>query len=314
MSSTTDDADADWETPAFAARETFLGIDNASADAALVVAGVPLDIATTNRAGAREGPAAIRRASRMVGGSYPDLWPDTYDADIADVGNFRLLMGDVQRSLALIQRQASRFGHLICMGGDHLISLPLLRAAAARHGPLGLVHFDAHVDTWEQTYGSRLTHGTMFRVAIEEGLVDPRRMVQVGIRCRVEPEVWAWTLDQGVTIVTAEEVHLSSPAAVAQGIHAVVGEGKTYLSFDIDGLDPSCAPGTGTPEVGGLMTWQARGILTRLRDVDFVGMDLVEVSPPFDVGETTALAGASMICFYIGLLLQRGLGRAGGVC
>lgn len=294
-----------WALPTFAAREGFLGTDNRSLDAAVAVAGVPFDIATTNRAGAREGPAAIRRASRMVGGNYPDLWPDTHDLDFADVGNFGLLMGRLDESLAAIEAQAARFDHLITMGGDHLVTLPLLRALAKKHGPVGLVHFDAHVDTWEENYNATVTHGTIFRIAIQEGLVDPRRMIQVGIRCRVEPEVWAWTLDQGVTIVTAEEVHLSSPAAIAQRVRDVVGEGKTYLTFDIDGLDPSCAPGTGTPEVGGLLTWQARGIVTRLTGIDFVGMDLVEVAPAYDVGEITALAGASMICFYMGLLLKR---------
>ena len=291
--------------PAFAARESFLGTANSRTDATIAVAGVPFDIATTNRAGARDGPAAIRRASRMVGGTYPDLWHDPHELDFADVGNFGLLMGNLTESLAMIQEQAAEHDHLIVMGGDHLVSLPLLRAAAQKHGPLGLIHFDAHVDTWAENYGVPVTHGTNFRIAIEEGLVDPERMIQIGIRCRVDVGTWQWTLDQGVTIVTAEDVHLSTPAAVAEQARAVVGDGRTYLTFDIDALDPSCAPGTGTPEVGGLHTWQARGIMTRLRGVDLVGMDLVEVAPAYDVGEITALAGASMICFYMGLLAGR---------
>ncbi len=292
--------------PAFATPSTFLGIQNRSPDADIVVAGVPLDIATTNRAGARDGPEAIRRASRMVGGSYPDAPADTYVLDIADVGNFGLKMGYLEESLALVEAQAEQYGHLVAMGGDHLVTLPLLRAAARRHGgPLGLVHFDAHIDTWAENYGAPVTHGTNFRIAIEDGLVDPTRMVQIGIRCRAEPEVWQWTRDQGVTILTAEEVHLSTPEAIADRVRAVVGDGRTYLTFDIDGLDPSVAPGTGTPEVGGLHTWQARGIINRLEDVDFVGMDLVEVAPAYDVGEITALAGASMMVFYLGLHARR---------
>ena len=128
-------------------------------------------------------------------------------------------------------------------------------------------------------------------------------MVQIGIRCRVEPEVWQWTLDQGVTIITAEEVHLGNPADVAARVREIVGETeKTYLTFDIDCLDPSCAPGTGTPEVGGLHAWQARAILTRLGGINFIGMDMVEVAPAYDVGEITALNGASVIAFYMGLL------------
>ncbi|MCH7539629.1 MAG: agmatinase [Proteobacteria bacterium] len=299
---------ADGLTPTFAKLGTFLGTDNRASDAAIAVAGVPFDIATTNRAGAREGPAAIRYASRMTGGTYPDMWHNMYDLDFADVGNFSLLMGNLDESLRLIEEQAAGYEHLIALGGDHLVSVPLLRAASRKHGPLGLVHFDAHVDTWEETFGAPVTHGTNFRIAINEGLVDPKRMVQIGIRCRVQPEVWAWTLDQGVTIISAEDVHLSTPAAVAERIKDIVGDGKTYLTFDIDGLDPSVAPGTGTPEIGGLLTWQARGILSRLRGIDFIGMDLVEVAPAYDVGEITALAGASMICFYMGLLVERGVG------
>lgn len=301
-------AEKSWPLPTFASRESFLGTANTSPGATITVAGVPLDISTTNRAGARDGPAGIRRASRMVGGSYPDLPHDAHALDFADVGNFGLLMGNLTETLQMIEEQAAQCDHLIAMGGDHLISLPLLRALAAKHGQVGMVHFDAHVDTWAENYDAPVTHGTNFRLAIEEGLVDPRRMVQIGIRCRVEPGVWQWTVDQGVTIVTAEDVHLSNPKAVAEQVKAVVGSGKTYLTFDIDALDPSNAPGTGTPEVGGLQTWQARGILTRLRGVDFVGMDLVEVAPAYDVGEVTALAGASMMSFYMGLLVERGVG------
>ena len=289
--------------PTFAARETFFTTEK-TGDAAISIAGVPLDIATTNRAGARDGPAAVRRASRMVGGTYPDLWPDLYALDFADVGNFGVLMGKLDESLALIESQALDHDHLIAVGGDHLVTLPLLRVAVKKHGgPLGLVHFDAHVDTWAENYAVAVTHGTNFRIAIEEGLVDPKRMVQIGIRCRVEPAVWQWTLDQGVTIITAEEIHMGNPADVAARVREVVGTtGKTYLTFDIDCLDPSCAPGTGTPEVGGLLSWQARAILTRLGGINFIGMDMVEVAPAYDVGEITALNGGAMMAFYMGLL------------
>ena len=298
--------------PTFATQGTFLGTDNRDVGAAIAVAGVPFDIATTNRAGTREGPAAIRRASRMTGGSYPDLWADVYDLDFADVGNFALLMGELHESLRMIEEQAAGYDHLIVLGGDHLVSLPLLRAVHAKHGPVGMVHFDAHVDTWDENFGAPVTHGTNFRIAINEGLVDPKRLVQIGIRCRVQPEVWQWTVDQGVTIITAEEVHLSTPAAIAERVKQVVGGGKTYLTFDIDGLDPSVAPGTGTPEIGGLLTWQARGIMTRLQGIDFIGMDMVEVAPAYDIAEITALAGASMVCFYMALLVERGIGLKAG--
>ena len=299
--------------PTFAARETFFGTANTSPNAAISLAGVPFDIATTNRAGARDGPAAIRRASRMCGGAYPDNWADMYDLDFADVGNFGVLMGELHESLKMVEEQAAEHEHLIAFGGDHLITLPLLRAAHRKHGPLGLVHFDAHVDTWEENYLAPVTHGTNFRTAINEGLIDPKRMVQIGIRCRVDREIWDWTLDQGVTIITAEDVHMSTPEKIAERIKHVVGvadhgsdsAGKTYMTFDIDGLDPSCAPGTGTPETGGLFAWQARAIITRLHGVNFIGMDVVEVAPAYDVGEITALNGASIAAFYMSLLAAR---------
>lgn len=291
--------------PTFAARETFFGTNNMTPGAAISLAGVPLDIATTNRAGARDGPAAIRRASRMCGGAYPDNWADMHDLDFADVGNFSVLMGELHESLKMIEEQAAEHEHLIAFGGDHLISLPLLRAAASKHGPLGMVHFDAHVDTWKETYLAPVSHGTNFYIAINEGLVDPKRMVQIGIRGRVERETWDWTVDQGVTIITAEEVHMSTPEAVATRIKHVVGTDKTYMTFDIDGLDPSCAPGTGTPEVGGLFTWQVRAIITRLHGVNFIGMDVVEVAPAYDVGEITALTGAAIAAYYMGLLAAK---------
>ncbi|MEQ8666071.1 MAG: agmatinase [Rhodospirillales bacterium] len=289
--------------PTFATRETFMGTEHTGPGHAISVAGIPFDIATTNRSGARDGPAALRRASRMIGGTYPDTPGNAWELDIADVGNMPILMGNIDESLRLIEEFAGGHEHLISLGGDHLVTLPLLRALAKKHGPLGLVHFDAHVDTWADNFGAPVTHGTNFYIAINEGIIDPKRYVQIGIRCDVEPEVWQWTLDQGVTIITAEDVHNSSPEAIASKIKDVVGDGRTYLTFDIDGLDPSFAPGTGTPVVGGLQTWQARGIITRLQGVDFRGMDLVEVAPMYDgSSELTALAGASMIAFYLGLL------------
>jgi len=170
---------------------------------------------------------------------------------------------------------------------------------------LGLVHFDGHVDTWPESFGLVWGHGSPFYHAIEEGLVDPRHMIQVGIRSPLHRDIFDWTVGKGVTIVTAEEVHESGPREVAERIRAVLGDGPCYLSFDIDALDPAFAPGTGTPEVGGLATWQARAILRRLAGIRFVGMDIVEVSPPYDVAEITALAAATMAWDYLGLLAPR---------
>jgi len=289
-------------TPTFAIRHSFLGAGDDVAAAKICIAGAPFDIATTNRSGARFGPHAIRHASRMlVDGDNPANWRDPLHLPIADVGDFAIALGDIAKSIELIEKQAAAFPHLVTLGGDHTIALPLLRAIAKKRGPVGLIHFDAHLDTWPDNFGAPIAHGSVFYHAVKEGLVDPKRMIQIGIRSPVQKEIWDWTIGQGVTILDAETVHGMTPAAVAAQIRAVVGDLPAYLSFDIDCLDPSQAPGTGTPEVGGLFTWQAMGILKRLNGLDLIGMDLVEVCPPYDTAELTALAGASLVWNYLTL-------------
>jgi agmatinase len=290
-------------TPTFAIPHSFMGTQVKAEDARVCIAGVPFDIAVTNRSGSRFGPHAIRHASRMlVDGDNPANWRDPLFLPIADVGDFPIALGDIKASLDLIEHAAARYDHLVTLGGDHTIALPLLRALAKKHGPLGLVHFDAHLDTWPDNFGAPYAHGSVFYHAIIEGLVDPKRMIQIGIRSPVQKEIWDWTEAQGVTIIDAESVHNSNPAAIADRIKEVVGAAPTYLSFDIDALDPSQAPGTGTPEIGGLFTWQAMAIIKRLNGLDFKGMDLVEVCPPYDVAEISALAGATLVWNYLTLL------------
>ena len=288
------------EVPTFAVAPRFLGIGRTDADAAICMAGIPFDLGTTNRAGARFAPAAIRQASRMlVDGDHPVHWVDPATRSLADLGDFAIVLGDIDASLAAIEAQAARVPHLVAFGGDHGVTLPLLRALAKRRGPCALIHFDAHVDTWEENFGQAYAHGAVFYHAINEGLVEPRRMIQVGIRSPVQRAVYDWTLAQGVTIVTAQDVHEQGTAAVAGRIHQVIGEAAVYLSFDIDVLDPAFAPGTGTPEVGGLATWQVQAVVRRLRGLRLIGMDVVEVCPPYDVSEITALAAATMAWEYI---------------
>lgn len=289
--------------PTFAVPPTFLGIKRGDPGAPLCIAGIPFDIGSTNRAGARFGPPAIRQASRMlVDGDHPFHWVNPAALPVADIGDFTIALGDIAASLALIEQQASGIAHLIALGGEHGVTLPLLRALAKRRGPCALVHFDAHVDTWPDNFGQMFAHGSVFYHAINEGLVEPRRMIQIGIRSPVERAVHDWTLDRGVTIVSAQEVHEQGPAEVAEQIRTLVGAAPVYLTFDIDALDPAFAPGTGTPEVGGLATWQAQAILRRLRGLQFIGMDVVEVSPPYDAAEITALAGATMAWEYLCLV------------
>jgi len=289
----------------FAVPPTFLGIERRDRDALFCIAGVPLDIGTTNRSGARFGPAAVRQASRMlVDGAHPVHWVTPTGSHISDIGDFQIALGDIPSSLSLIEQQATGLEHLVAIGGEHGITLPLLRSLSKRHGPLAMVHFDAHVDTWPDNFGQTYAHGAVFYHAIEEGLVDPRHMIQVGIRSPVERPIYDWTLAKGVTILSAQDVHETGCPAVATRIRESVGARPCYLTFDIDALDPAFAPGTGTPEIGGLATWQAQAILRRLGDLRFVGMDLVEVAPAYDSAEITALAGATVIWEYLALVIR----------
>ena len=291
-------------TPTFATPAGFLGIGRTNRDAAFTVAGIPFDIGTTNRSGTREGPAAIRRASRMlVDGAHPTFWVDPVTLDIADIGDFATALGDIAATLALIEEQAAGLRHLLCLGGEHGITLPLLRALTRRTGNgLALVHFDAHVDTWPDNFGQAYAHGSVFYHAIREGLIDPRKTIQIGIRSPVQRDVWDWTVGQGVTILSAQDVHAMGPAAVVERVRAVTGDAPAYLSFDIDALDPAFAPGTGTPEIGGLASWQAQAILRGLRGTRFQGMDVVEVAPAYDNAEITALAAATVVWEYLALI------------
>lgn len=239
----------------------------------------------------------------LVDGQHPRSWVDPAALDIADIGDFSIALGDIEKSLARIEQQAAGLAHLIGLGGEHGITLPLLRALKKRLGaPVGLVQFDSHLDTWEVNFGQQFAHGSVFYHALNEGLVDPHRMIQVGIRSPVHREVWDWTVAQGVTILTGEDVQLLGPIDVAGRIRETLGLGPAYLSFDIDALDPSCAPGTGTPEIGGLLSWQAQAIVRRLNGIEFVGMDVVEVAPAYDVAEITALAAATMVWEYLSLV------------
>lgn len=306
------------DRPTFSERPSFLGLPMGNAGARICVAGVPLDIGTTNRAGARFGPAAIRQASRMlVDGPHPVWWVEPATLPASDLGEFQIALGDIPVTLKLIEEQATPLEHLVTLGGEHGITLPLIRALSKKTGPLALVHFDAHVDTWPENFGQVYAHGSVFYHAIREGLIDPRRTIQIGIRSPVQRDVFQWTLDQGVTILTAQDVHRLGPDKVREEIKKVVGQAPAYLSFDVDSLDPAFAPGTGTPEIGGLATWQVQAILRGLREVAFAGMDVVEVAPPYDTAEITALAAATVAWEYLALLQLReraahGLGRKDG--
>ena len=265
----------------------------------VAVTGIPFDQAVTNRPGTRFGPEAIRKASNQH--AWGPYWPwffDPFDTlSVVDYGDCFFDWGRKEDVPQRIEEHAveiiSQGVSMVSLGGDHFISYPLLRAHAGKHGPLSLVHFDAHRDV-EPDEGGRIDHGTMFNYAIRDGLIDPRRSVQVGIRTTYHGE-----RTYGVNILYADQIHAMTAAQVSAEISRIVGGQPAYLTFDIDCLDPAFAPGTGTPVPGGLSSHQALSILRQLKGVDFVGMDLVEVSPPFDQSEITALAGATIVLEYL---------------
>ena len=258
----------------------------------LAVTGIPFDSATTNRPGARFGPRAIRQASTQLSWAQLDDWGfDAFDKlAVIDYGDCEFDPGRPETIPQRIEEHARRIisqgAGLLALGGDHFITYPILKAHAEKHGPLSLIHFDAHSDTWEDDDG-RVDHGTMFYHAAKEGLIEAKRSVQVGLRT-FNKDTW------GFNQLKAPWVHERGAAAVSDRVRSIVGGHPCYLTFDIDCLDPACAPGTGTPVIGGLSSHQAQQTLRGLAGVNLAGMDLVEVAPDYDVGEITSLAGASL--------------------
>lgn len=267
----------------------------------VAVTGIPYDLAVTNRPGTRFGPRAIRAASTNLawdGGNYPWGFDPLKRLSMVDYGDCGLDHGHPRGIPAQIEKHISGIlesgASTISMGGDHFITLPIIRAYAKKHGPVALVHFDAHSDTWSEKE-NRIDHGTMFYHGIREGVIDAGHSVQIGIRTANEDR-------QGMTWLDANYVHANGPQKVIEETLRVVGNRPAYMTFDIDCLDPAFAPGTGTPVVGGLTTHQARTIIAGLVGIDFKGMDLVEVAPQYDVGEVTALAGATLMLDFMSLI------------
>jgi guanidinopropionase len=291
------------EVPRFGEVPTFMRLpverDPRRLDIAL--AGVPWDGGTTNRPGARHGPREIRNMSTLMRRVHHVSKVAPYElCRIGDIGDTPVNPIDLHDSLARIEGFFTRMHDAgaapLAAGGDHLVTLPILRAIA-KDRPVGLIHFDAHSDTGDTYFGGeKYTHGTPFRRAIEEGLVDPHRMIQIGIRGSMySPDEKAWAESVGVRIVHIEEFFELGPPGVVAEARRIVGDGPVYLSFDVDGLDPVYAPGTGTPEIGGFSTAEAQQMIRGLAGLDLVGGDVVEVSPPFDPSGNTALVGATIM-------------------
>jgi guanidinopropionase len=302
--------------PRFAGIPTFMRLpyepDPSKLDIALI--GVPWDGGTTHRAGCRHGPREIRNMSSLMRRVHPVSKISPYDlCRVGDVGDVAVnpidLMDTLKRIEDFYDGIVKAGATPLTAGGDHLITLPIMRAVAKR-APVGLIQFDSHSDTNDSYFGdNKYTHGTPFRRAIEEGLMDPKRSIQIGIRgSKYAADELDYPLKAGIRIVTIEEYFDLGVEKVCAEIRRVVGSGPVYVSFDVDGLDPVYAPGTGTPEIGGYSTHEAQRMLRSLQGLDIRGADVVEVAPPFDPSGNTALVGASVM-FELLCVLADKVGR-----
>ncbi len=288
--------------PRFAGLPTFARLPNTQSLRGVDVAifGVPFDGGTSFRPGARFGPEGIRQASRLLRSYNAVLDVQPFDdLTVIDYGDLPVVPSDIDDTYALLGDQTDVFYDAdvfpVAMGGDHSVILPLLRACAKKHGPVSLVQFDSHIDTWEKVFGKKYNHSTAIKRAIEEGLIDPHRSIQVGIRASQPfPDDLDRTRGLGITIVTAEELFERGIPAVAAQILKLVGP-KVYLTFDIDFVDPAFAPGTGTPEIGGPSSREVLAILRALKSLPLVAADVVEVAPIYDQSEITGMLAANVI-------------------
>ncbi len=296
-----------FDLPRFAGVPTFMRLPHVDfahprfAEVEIGLIGAPWDGGTTNRPGPRHGPRALRDASTMIRAQNGATGIRPFEAArCADLGDVAPNPASIEDSLARFTAFYSRVKQAgirpLTAGGDHLCSLPILRALAAER-PLGMVHFDSHTDLFHSYFGGEMyTHGTPFRRAVEEGLLDPARVVQIGIRgTAYDDEDRDFARAVGIRVIPIEEFHARGPADVMAEARAIVGTAPVYVSYDIDFIDPAFAPGTGTPEVGGPNSFQALEVVRALAGLEIVGADMVEVSPPFDLGGATAYLGASVL-------------------
>lgn len=275
-------------------REDFDGVD-------IGLIGVPFDGGVTNRPGARHGPREVRNQSSLMRRMHQTSGISPHDiCTVADLGDAWVQkpfeLENSHREIEGFFQEVVKVGVVpVSAGGDHSVTLPIFRALA-KDGPIGMVHFDAHCDTGDDYMGSKFHHGAPFSRAVEEGLLDPKRTIQIGIRGSVnDPDVWKFSHDSGMRVIYIEEYLEMGYKAVIEEARRVVGDGPTYISFDVDALDPVYAPGTGTPEVGGYSTLEAQMMIRGLQGLNLIGGDVVEVSPPFDPSGNTALVGATLM-------------------
>ena len=296
-----------FDLPRFAGVPTFMRLPHVALDAPKIkdvdigIIGVPWDSGTTNRPGPRHGPRQLRDASTMIRAQHPVSGIRPYEKlNCADLGDVSINPADIEDSMARI---TSFYKKLIetgikplTAGGDHLTSLPVLRALAEK-APLGMIHFDSHTDLFHSYFdGTMFTHGTPFRRAVEENLLDPKRVIQIGIRgTQYDSEDLDFANSVGIRVIKIDEFFDRGIQDVMAEAREIVGENETYVSYDIDFIDPAFAPGTGTPEVGGPNSYEALKVVRELAGVKIVGADMVEVSPPFDPSSNTAFLGVSVM-------------------
>lgn len=307
-----------FELPRFAGVPSFMRLPHVPLEHARLgevdvgLIGVPWDSGTTNRPGPRHGPRQLRDASTMIRAQHATSGMRPFEAvncaDLGDVGpNPADIMDSMERITAFYDRVMAAGIRPLTAGGDHLTSLPVLRALA-KDGPLGMVHFDSHTDLFHSYFnGTMYTHGTPFRRAVEEGLLDPKRVVQIGIRGTMyDSEDRDFAKAEGIRIIEIEEFHARGVEDVMTEAREIAGDGGTYVSYDIDFVDPTFAPGTGTPEVGGPNSFQALQVCRELHGLNIVGADMVEVSPPFDQSGGTAFLGVSIMFEILCVMATRG--------
>ena len=296
-----------FDLPRFAGVPTFMRLPHVSLDEARIqdveigIIGVPWDSGTTNRPGPRHGPRQLRDASTMIRAEHPVSGVRPYErSNCADLGDVSINPADIEDSMnritAFYNKVLEKGIKPLTAGGDHLTSLPVLRALADK-GPLGMIHFDSHTDLFHSYFdGTMFTHGTPFRRAVEENLLDPKRVVQIGIRgTQYDTEDLDFAKSVGIRVIKIEEFFDRGIQDVMAEAKEIVGEKETYVSYDIDFIDPAFAPGTGTPEVGGPNSYEALKVIRELTGVKIVGADMVEVSPPFDPSSNTAFLGVSIM-------------------
>jgi len=300
--------------PRFAGPATFAllpRIDQIAGDVDVAVLGVPFDAGVSYRSGARFGPAHVRESSRLLRPYNPAAEVEPFATQqVVDAGDLGVNPFDIEAAITTIEAGArdllERADRIVTIGGDHTIALPLLRATAAKHGPLAVVHFDAHLDTWDTYFGAAYTHGTPFRRASEEGLIDRSGAMHVGTRGPLySAQDLVGDRELGFQVVPSVEIDDLGARGIAERIKARVGDRPVYLSIDIDVLDPAFAPGTGTPEAGGMTSRELLAVLRSFADLDLVGADVVEVAPAYDHAETTGIAASHVVYEVLSALAPR---------